>query len=52
LQRGYLPNATYSAHWIANTGFRKAVERFLIEETDAIKDEIDSLVDHSPFKRS
>jgi len=52
LQRGYLPNATYSAHWIANAGFRKAVKQFLIEETDAIKDEIDNLVDHSPFKRS
>jgi predicted N-acyltransferase len=52
LQRGYLPNATYSAHWIADAGFREAVERFLIKETDAINDEIDSLADHSPFKRS
>ena len=52
LQRGYLPNATYSAHWIADTGFREAVESFLIKETDAINDEIDSLADHSPFKRS
>ena len=52
LQRGYLPNATYSAHWIADSGFREAVERFLIKETDAINDEIDSLADHSPFKRS
>jgi predicted N-acyltransferase len=52
LQRGYLPNATYSAHWIANASFKEAVELFLIKETDAINDEIDSLGDHSPFKRS
>ena len=52
LQRGYLPTATYSAHWIANTNFRKAVERYLVQETDAIKDEIDLLSDHSPFKKS
>jgi predicted N-acyltransferase len=52
LQRGYLPTATYSAHWIANAGFREAVERYLVQETGAINDEIDYLGDQSPFKRS
>lgn len=52
LQRGYLPTATYSAHWIANQDFRKAVERYLVQETGAIIDEINYLGDHSPFKRS
>ena len=33
IQRGYLPVATYSAHWIADPGFRKAVERFLDART-------------------
>jgi len=51
LQRGYLPTATYSAHWIANLGFRKAVEQFLIQETNAINDEINYLNDYSPFKK-
>jgi len=51
LQRGYLPTATYSAHWIANLGFRKAVEQFLIQETNAINDEINYLYDYSPFKK-
>jgi predicted N-acyltransferase len=51
LQRGYLPKATYSAHWIANEGFREAVERYLVQETEAINEEIDYLGDHSPFKR-
>ena len=26
--RGYLPEATYSAHWIGDAGFRDAVERY------------------------
>ncbi|MBC8269091.1 MAG: N-acetyltransferase [Rhodospirillaceae bacterium] len=52
LQRGYLPHPTYSAHWIADPGFRDAVARFLREETEAVHEEIDSLSDHSPFKRS
>jgi uncharacterized protein len=52
IQRGYLPHATYSAHWIADPGLRQAVERFLVQETEAIKDEIDALGDLSPFKRS
>lgn len=51
LQRGYLPHSTYSAHWISDLGFRDAVERFLNEETDAVKDEIEVLSDQSPFKK-
>lgn len=52
LKRGYLPHPTYSAHWIADPGFRDAVARFLAEETKAVQDEMDALSDHSPFKRS
>jgi len=32
LARGYVPVATYSAHWIADRAFARAVERFLDEE--------------------
>ncbi len=52
LKRGYLPHPTYSAHWIADPGFRDAVARFLIAETAAVHDDIDALSDHSPFKSS
>ncbi|NQU58835.1 MAG: GNAT family N-acetyltransferase, partial [Rhodospirillales bacterium] len=52
LKRGYLPHPTYSAHWIADPGFRDAVARFLVAETEAVQDEIEILADHSPFKRS
>ena len=30
--RGYLPEATYSAHWISDPSFRDAVKRFLEDE--------------------
>jgi len=52
LKRGYLPHPTYSAHWIADAGFREAVARFLIQETEAVQGDIEILAEHSPFKRS
>ena len=33
IQRGYMPKHTYSAHWIAHTGLRRAVANFLVDET-------------------
>lgn len=52
IQRGYLPTATYSAHWIADPGFAGAVEHFLARERPAIEREIAALEDYSPFKES
>ena len=51
LQRGYLPNPTYSAHWIANDAFKRAIAHYLEEETKAINDEIKNLNEYSPFKK-
>ena len=51
LQRGYLPSPTYSAHWIANDAFKKAIAHYLDEETRAINGEIKSLNKLSPFKK-
>lgn len=51
IQRGYLPVATYSAHWIAEPGFRKAVARFLDAERPAVEAEIEHLCKGSPFRR-
>ncbi len=50
IQRGYLPTATYSAHWIADANFSRAVEEFLARERAAVEQEIAYLADHSPFK--
>lgn len=52
IQRGYLPQRTWSAHWIRDKAFREAVARFLERETELIQHEIAELRLHSPFKAS
>jgi predicted N-acyltransferase len=51
IQRGYLPRATYSTHWIADSGLRGAVARFLEQERDAVEHDIEALRELGPFKR-
>lgn len=51
LARGYLPTPTYSLHWIANPGFRAAVEDYLVRERAAVAEEIGVLADHAPFRK-
>lgn len=52
LQRGYLPVRTYSAHWLREPGFEKAVADFLRRETRGIDQVIEELAAHSPFKQA
>ncbi|MVZ98579.1 N-acetyltransferase [Sphingorhabdus sp. IMCC26285] len=52
LARGYEPVPTYSAHYIANPGFRDAVADFLDRETQAMEREIEFLGEMGPFKRA
>ena len=47
--RGYLPQATHSAHWIADPGFRDAVARFVAEERDYVSQDMAYIDEHSPF---
>ena len=51
LVRGYLPCPTYSAHWIANSSFREAIEDYLRRETHQVDLGIKTLSMHSPFHR-
>ncbi len=51
LARGYLPQPTYSAHWIADAGFRDALERYLEEERKAVALECSALAKYAPFKQ-
>jgi predicted N-acyltransferase len=52
IQRGYLPVPTYSAHWIRDPGFARAVEDFVEREHRALEYEMGQLEDElSPFKR-
>jgi predicted N-acyltransferase len=51
LQRGYLPVPTYSAHWIPDSGFRRAVAQFLAREREMVAQKIEHLTDnYSPFR--
>ena len=51
IARGYRPVPTYSAHYIADAGFRRAVADFLQAERDAVEHEIASLDEMTPFKK-
>ncbi len=51
IARGYLPERTYSAHWIAHAGLREAVARFLEEERAAVAEDIDVLGAFAPFRK-
>jgi uncharacterized protein len=51
LARGYLPQLTYSAHWIADSGFRKAVANFLKEEGAYVESDRQILSGLGPFKK-
>jgi predicted N-acyltransferase len=52
LARGYGPVRTYSAHWIANPGFRSAIDQFLKRERRAVDREIAALAEHMPFRKT
>ena len=52
LARGYEPVATWSAHYIADKGFRGAVSDFLRREREAVAHDIAALTEMGPFKRS
>jgi uncharacterized protein len=50
LQRGYLPTPIYSAHWIPDPGFRRAVANFLAREREMVEQKIEHLAEYSPFR--
>jgi len=52
LARGYVPATTHSAHWIAHPGLRQAVQRYLDAETPALIDDAETLMQHTPFKKT
>jgi len=51
IARGYVPRATFSAHWIKDEGFRAAVANYLKEERGHVLSDINHLSQHIPFKR-
>ena len=51
IQRGYLPTPTWSAHWIAHAGLRRAVAEFLDHERPEKQAQMAELAAYSPFRR-
>jgi len=52
LARGFLPERTYSAHWLAHPQFAHAVEDFLNRETRGIAGYVNELNEHNPYKNT
>ncbi len=50
LARGFLPEQTWSAHWLRHPQFADAIEKFLARESAGVAQYIDELADHSPFR--
>lgn len=52
LSRGFLPEAAWSAHWIAHPDFRRAIADFLDRETSMVDEYLVELTSHSPFRHT
>jgi predicted N-acyltransferase len=52
MARGFLPQKTWSAHWLAHPSFADAIERFLQRENGGIASYIDELTERNPFRAS
>jgi predicted N-acyltransferase len=50
MARGFLPQKTWSAHWLAHPAFADAIERFLEQESGGIDSYIDELHERNPFR--
>ncbi len=51
LSRGYMPVTTYSAHFIADPGLRRAIADFLEREQHYVEAEAEALRTYAPFRK-
>lgn len=51
IQRGFLPNLTYSAHWIAHPAFHRAIGEFIEEEKRSIQNNVEENPELSPYRQ-
>lgn len=52
VSRGFAPQYTWSAHWLADPRLRNAVADFLQRESDAVQAYAEEVDTHTPFRRS
>ncbi|MDR3505773.1 MAG: peptidogalycan biosysnthesis protein, partial [Acidocella sp.] len=51
IQRGYLPQPTYSAHYIRHPGLRRAVAQFLEVERAGVEEAMAAMAEEGPYKK-
>jgi predicted N-acyltransferase len=51
ISRGFMPTATWSAHWIADERFRVALADYVQREEHAMTDYADELHEHLPYRK-
>lgn len=51
IARGYLPTLIYSAHYIRDAGFRRAVADYLEHERREVEHDAEYLAERAPFRR-
>ena len=49
--RGFEPAQTWSAHWIADPRFRRAIDSYLEQERTAVDEYMRQVQEHVPFKK-
>ncbi|MGH8239061.1 MAG: GNAT family N-acetyltransferase [Steroidobacteraceae bacterium] len=49
--RGFEPAQTWSAHWIADPRFRRAIDSYLDQERTAVDEYMQQVQEHVPFKK-
>jgi predicted N-acyltransferase len=52
LARGYLPTATYSAHYISDPSLRRAIADYLERERAYVDAALEELGEYAPFRKS
>ena len=51
ISRGFLPQRTWSAHWLVDERFNGLVSRYLADEREAMDAQCEALREQSPFRR-
>jgi predicted N-acyltransferase len=49
--RGFEPEQTWSAHWVADPRFRRAIDSYLDQERPAVDEYMRQVQEHVPFKK-
>ncbi len=52
LARGYMPTPTYSAHYIPNPSFRRAVAAYLEDERAYVERTTEALAEYGPYRKA